>query len=85
MGINVINPGDWVKNYEDLNPSRKDLIEFDRGTYHHWAMYIGKWKNQNQMVVHFNPAGDDEKVGLGWLDGIVTVDKLKDVAGEYVI
>ena len=82
MGISLVEPEDWVHNYKNLNPSRKDLIEFDRGTYNHWAMYIGKWNDKSDMVVHFNPQ-DQEKVSLGWVDGIVTVDKLKDVAGEY--
>lgn len=82
MGISRVDPGDWVRRFNDLDPCRKDLIEFDRGAYNHWAMYIGDWQGQSRMVVHFNP-DDQEKVGLGWCDGSVTVDNIMDVAGQF--
>ena len=83
MGISRVEPEEWVEDLDDLEPSRKDLIEFDRGQYHHWAMYIGKWNDEDDMVVHFNPDTSEEKVGAGWKDGIVTVDSLEDVKGKF--
>jgi hypothetical protein len=32
--------GDW-KNVSDISLTPGDLIEVDRGTYHHWAVYSG--------------------------------------------
>lgn len=84
MGISRVEPGQWVDNSQSLDASEKDLIEFDRGAYHHWAIYLGNYDGRDRMVAHFNPV-DQEKVGLGWVDGIVTVDTLRDVAGECLI
>lgn len=41
---------------KDLEPG--DLVEFDRGIYSHWAVYIGQHETTEHAVVHL--AGIDE-------------------------
>jgi len=47
---------------KDLQPG--DLIEIDRGTYNHWAMYTGKCENGTHWCFHVTTTdGDFEKMG----------------------
>jgi hypothetical protein len=76
---------DWHK-YSSSHLSNycyADRIEFNRGSYSHWALYVN-----NGQVVHLNPANCSEKVGplnmAKWFNGAVTRDNLRTVAGELL-
>lgn len=75
----------WVTNWKELTPQEGDLIEFNRGTYCHWAVYIGDGKDFVGKIMHFNPAGA-EFVGVKrmaeFVPGKVTIDDLVKIQGK---
>lgn len=68
---------------KDLKPG--DLIEIDRGTYNHWAMFSNKSENGTYWCFHVTAAGGDfEKKGammssVGNAAACIKKHKLKDI------
>ncbi|XP_062252492.1 uncharacterized protein LOC133961413 [Platichthys flesus] len=62
-----------------FNGKQGDLIEISRGSYQHWAVYIG-----GQMVVHLVPEGGQSSGSSAKLSstGEVKREKLTDVVGN---
>ncbi|CAB1457590.1 unnamed protein product [Pleuronectes platessa] len=63
-----------------FNGKRGDLIEIFRGSYQHWAVYIG-----GQMVVHLVPEGGQSSVSSAnpsSSNGKLKREKLTDVVGN---
>uniref|UniRef100_A0A8C6U2T7 Retinoic acid receptor responder 3-like n=1 Tax=Neogobius melanostomus TaxID=47308 RepID=A0A8C6U2T7_9GOBI len=66
----------------DEKPNPGDLIEVDRGSYQHWAVYIG-----NGFVVHLAPPSEIAGAGANSMrsvladKAIVREDELWDVVG----
>jgi len=68
--------------FNEKEPEPGDLIEIDRGTYQHWAVYIG-----NGCVVHLAPpsevpgAGASSVMSVLYEKAIVKMEDLWDVVG----